>query len=453
MKKCFFIVSILLSFSFIAMAQSTISQPGTGGGTTSYTLTIKSTPSNAVVYVDGNKVSGNSVSVTPGTHAITAQASGYTDFSASVNVRQNMTYSIVMTAAPAAVSQYTLTLRVSPSNATVYVDGNRISGNSVKVAAGAHIITARASGYNDFSASVNVQRNMTYSIVMTAAATAVSQYTLNLQISPSNAAVYVDGSRVSGTSIRLARGQHVITANAQGYADYSATINLQQNMTVPVSMVPLSYRLTVTANVSSALIYVDGTRISGNTVTVSSGIHTIRVEAAGYQDYTTQVEVTGNTTVPVILSAALHSITVNASNFRGAQVQIDGRQVGVTPYTSSFSPGTYTVSITAPGYETYSERITVNGSSRLEVFLQQTGYSTISFILPEGIAVGQGNTSSRDRVDIYVDGVQQTSGSFQIQSGTHTIRLLSGNFTIDQTIEVQSGKSYIIQPMLQVIVQ
>ncbi len=452
MKRWLVVLLSLLSFSSVIMAQTTTSQPGSNTGTT-YTLNIQSSPSNAVVYVDGNRVSGNSIRVTPGVHTVSAQAAGYNDYSTSVNVQQNMNITINMNSTSSGSTLYTLSFRVSPSNAIVYVDGNRVSGNSLSVTRGTHSITAQANGYTNFSASVNVLQNMTYSIDMKAASTVLNQYTLSFQVSPSNAMVYVDGNRVSGTSIRLNQGQHVVTAKAQGYSDYSVTINLQQNMTFPISMAPLSYRLTVTTNVSNASIYVDGTKILGNAATVNTGIHTIRVEANGYQSYSAQVEVNGNITVPVNLTALQHSLSVDVSNIRGAQVQIDGNLVGITPYVTSLSPGIYTITVTASGYETYSERVAVNGPTVLKIALQQERFATVSFILPKGIVVGQGSSTSKDRVDIYVDGIQQSSSSFQVRSGTHTIRILSGNFAIDQTIDVQAGRNYLIQPMLQVIVQ
>lgn len=430
------------------------------GGSPSYTITFQVQPANAVIYIDGSRISGNSVRVSAGQHTVKAQASGYDDFSATVNVQQNMNYQISMKSSSSGTASYTLSLQVQPANAAVYIDGNRISGNSVRVAAGQHTVKIQASGYDDYTTTVNVQQNMNVQLTMKASSAGgtpvkPSQYTLTLQVQPSNAAVYIDGNRFTGNSIRLSGGQRTITAQAPGYEDFFAVINLQQNMTLPIIMnalAPANYRLTITANVQNPLIYVDGAKIQGNTATVSAGIHTVQVEAQGYQAYSAQVNISGNMTLPINLTLAQYQLTVTASNIRGAQVQIDGKAVGVTPLVTQLPPGVYTVTITAPGYIPYSERVTLNKPVDVYTALQIDKLATVTCILPPGSVLGE-RGNSRSRVDIYVDGISQTTNKFQVSAGMHTIRIESGLFSLEQTIQIEAGLNYTIQPGLLVTIQ
>lgn len=426
-------------------------KPVSSGGTGTYTLSFVTNPPNAAVYVDGRRVSGNSIQVSRGSHTISAQAAGYDNFSATLNVLQNITFPINMKASSSGISVYTLGIQVSPSNALVYVDGNRVSGNSIRVSPGAHTITAQAAGYLDYSATVNVRQDMSFTVEMKAAAAAL--YTLTIQISPANAIVYIDGNRLAGNSIRLAAGAHTVKAEAAGYSDYSASINLSQNMSLPVNLTALNYKLTVSCNVSSAAIYVDGLRIQGNAVNVGAGTHTVRVEAAGYTDYLTQVNVTGNMTLPISLAMSQVQLTVNTPNLRGAQVMIDGKAAGVSPLVTQLPPGVYTVSVQAPGYTTYTERVVLNNSPlTINAVLQPGQLSTVTCILPAGSLVNKpGN--AQNRVDIYVDDIAQASNVFPVRPGTHVIRIESGIFSLEQTIEFEAGRSYIIQPGLLVSIQ
>lgn len=61
--------------------------------------------------------------------------------------------------------------------------------------------------------------------------------------------------------------------------------------------------------------------------------------------------------------AAMGSIKID-SRIKG-RVEIDGEFIGYTPVSQSFKPGEYTVSVTAHGYKTWSERVSVKQEGAL----------------------------------------------------------------------------------------
>ncbi|MCP5454586.1 MAG: PEGA domain-containing protein [Spirochaetaceae bacterium] len=133
---------------------------------------------------------------------------------------------------------------------------------------------------------------------------------------------------------------------------------------------PASYQLTIQVNVKGASIFIDGGQIKGNVATVTAGNHSVMVQAPGYLDFSTTVSVNGNMTLPVTMQAATFQLSVNASNVKGAQVLLNGKAAGNTPFNTQLPPGTYTVTVQAPGFLGYNESFTMSGAKSINVTLQ-----------------------------------------------------------------------------------
>ena len=119
-------------------------------------------------------------------------------------------------------------------------------------------------------------------------------------------------------------------------------------------------RLIVESNPRGASITLDG-RSLGYTPydgQVPVGRHTVRLDLAGYQPYTTEVNVTPNKTAkievklnPILSMEGEFNITSIPSN---AEVFINGERKGKTTLrVKKLKPGRYQVTIIKPGYETF----------------------------------------------------------------------------------------------------
>ena len=131
------------------------------------------------------------------------------------------------------------------------------------------------------------------------------------------------------------------------------------------------FSVTFVVNPPTAAIFVDGAQIKGTVATVSAGSHAVRVTAPGFQDFSATISVTGNMSLPITLKPSSIQLSVNAANVKGAQVLVNGKAVGTTPYTGQLPAGTYSVTIQAPGYQPYSESVNLTGSRTINVTLQQ----------------------------------------------------------------------------------
>jgi hypothetical protein len=128
---------------------------------------------------------------------------------------------------------------------------------------------------------------------------------------PPGADVWINGAKQSGKTpvvLPLAAGQFNLVLKLQGYANYSAAVQVKDNVQTEVSAqlhLKDAGRMAwadVTTNPAGAEIVVDGTttsQFSPSRVQVSAGIHTITLKMKGFQPARQTVEVTEGGTVHI----------------------------------------------------------------------------------------------------------------------------------------------------------
>ena len=142
--------------------------------------------------------------------------------------------------------------------------------------------------------------------------------------------------------------------------------------------------LFVGTNVANATVILNGQRLGGTNVTYSNlrpGTYPIRVQAAGYRDFSTSITIRANTTTNVNVDFAVASTPAPApvvstytigirSNVNGARVFVDGREVGVTAnggLNVQMSAGQHEIVMIAPGYRTSVGTYTVSRNAQLVI--------------------------------------------------------------------------------------
>ncbi|MBU0934570.1 MAG: PEGA domain-containing protein [Spirochaetes bacterium] len=144
--------------------------------------------------------------------------------------------------------------------------------------------------------------------------TPVSNFNLTVNVTPNNvgAKIFIDNTEIKGNVATVRSGTHSIKVTAPGYQDFNSSVNVTANMTVPVTLVPLTANLTiaVTPGNVGAKIYINNAEIKGNTMTLPLGNYAVKVTAPNYLDYNTTVNLTRNTTLPVTLQPATATVNV-----------------------------------------------------------------------------------------------------------------------------------------------
>lgn len=123
---------------------------------------------------------------------------------------------------------------------------------------------------------------------------------------------------------------------------------------------------------------------------IPAGIHTLRLSKDGYRDYVQQVRIDAQQTANIQISLTPgYSLTVNSTP-RGAMVYIDGIFKGITPVSTSITPGYHSVRLVLEGYLDYQDSIRVTGDTNLNISLQIGEGSLVVFSEPSS-------------ADVYVD--------------------------------------------------
>jgi hypothetical protein len=131
----------------------------------------------------------------------------------------------------------------------------------------------------------------------------------------------------------------------------------------------LTGSLEVTANIAGATVYIDGEAVGEAPLhreDLSTGRHSVRVEADGFQTFERPVNINGGMEahVQAVLRPAPVQLRVE-SDVPGATVFIDRGYIGTTPLTvDDLGPGSYDVTVSADGYDMYAETVELETEAR-----------------------------------------------------------------------------------------
>ena len=211
-----------------------------------------------------------------------------------------------------------------------------------------------------------------------------------------------------------------------------------------------NYELTVNANVKGYQVHIDGNAIKGNKVTLKPGQHTVLVKAKGYFDWQESVNVDSDQTINATLRPIEYRLTVN-SNIKGAKVYIDGNSKGTTGYSENLKPGTYKVLVSQYGYQDYTTTVNLNQNREINANLQPA-YARVQVRFSTSI-LNSKDKGAEGKVEIYVDGNRQNGRSFQLMPGEHTIQIISGGFSVQQSFNFNPGQNYTVEPNMGLSIQ
>ena len=198
------------------------------------------------------------------------------------------------------------------------------------------------------------------------------------------------------------------------------------------------FKYTIESNVPMAEVSLNG-KFVGNapvTVEIRGGTYQLSVSYPGYRTLETPIRIDDSGYFKAELLAD-SIVLVVLSPVNGAEVFLDNKKIGTTPFKGEIPKGHYMLSVRAPGYEVYESKLYAQSSQEVKANLKPS-MGSINVIVPT-MFIDQGN--SRDRIQLYIDDVLQSGLSVQVNPGVHTITLRSGALRFSNTVTIEAGRT------------
>lgn len=249
-----------------------------------YSLALSTVPAGARVYLDGDYVGDSPItlSVSKGTHSLKIEKEGYRTYNETIQIIGNTSKRIVLSEL---VRKYNLTVKSSPSRASLYIDGAYVGQTpmTISLESGKHSILLCAEGYEDYEDTIYLYSNKTVSVALVAR----NAY-LTVRSDPKDASVYIDGIYAGQTplSLTLLSGEHNVKIIKEGYLTVEKEIVLSANekRVLDVTLQPEGARVYIETDPTGARIFVDGYELgySNKWLTLEPGYHEILLVKEGY---------------------------------------------------------------------------------------------------------------------------------------------------------------------------
>lgn len=198
------------------------------------TITISSSPSGADVYIEGAYKGTTPLDLTgqyaAGSYAIELRKEGYVSWLGSLVVKASGTTSISATLIPYKGS---VEITSVPQGATIYLDKTYagISPTTISdIRTGVHAITLKKDGYYDWDSEITIIKGKTVSVNAQMETRDIPyDGSINIQSTPSNAEVYIDGEFKGYTPLvvrELGPNNYHISLKLTGYYDWDGSVDV-----------------------------------------------------------------------------------------------------------------------------------------------------------------------------------------------------------------------------------
>ena len=269
-------------------------------------LQINTNPQGATVYIDDVN-SGTTPLTTSriksGEHILRFTLPMYTPKTVTHTVMGSGTTQTITETLQPDFSTITIT---APDQAEIYINNEKKGSGKWegKLLSGTYLLEARKPSHHPYKTTVTVERGKTQTIAMQAP---TPQYgAINIQSTPTNATVYVDGKEIGttpGIFKNILIGEREVTIKKTGYSPVTNRVTVEEGKLKEVSAtLPSGKDVRFIANKAGANIYIDGAYIgsANRTYPVSYGTHKVEYHASGAKYYETTINVAQTKDIQVV---------------------------------------------------------------------------------------------------------------------------------------------------------
>jgi hypothetical protein len=344
-----------------------------GAGQKTSLVTFESTPPGAYVYMDGSdKPLGatplRGVKVALGDHTFVFRMVGYKEGKASAKIAaRKETIRVTLSA----VAQLAITAgNDAAQGAAVRIDGEVVGAIPFRgnYEPGRHMLQVNKEGFAPFGQWVELVAGQQLAMPVALEPVKVTGARLKVLSSVPRALVTLDGDVMGEAPVLkdgVTPGEHVLTVSSEGYETVEQTITLEagKERVVSVRMVEASTKgqLTVSSNVSTATVTVDGVDRGVVPVVVSSagkGVHTVVLRAEGYEEYRKTCDMGSPEGCNLHATLSPKSTVVRVrSNVTPAELYIDGQLAGPVPFEGKVPVGSRTLEVRSKGFDAHVQKV------------------------------------------------------------------------------------------------
>lgn len=279
--------------------------------------------------------------------------------------------------------------------------------------------------------------------------------TLSVQSEPPNANVLIDGALAGRTPFQgeLAAGEHVVGVEMDGRMREERKIVAREGRDASVSFalaaLPKSPALAVESEPIGAQVILDG-KERGRTpflAPLEKGKHEVVLKLEGHREVGTFFEMPSDRDLSIRLDLPVGSgtgsrLTITSSPAGGA-VAMDGKELGITPWSGEVRPGNHKVTVQAKGY-VKEERV---------VQVQPSRDSDVTFALNREAGPGKLHIETEPpEAVVSIDGQQVGTSPYtgEVAPGEHQMEVsFEGYKTIAQALQLDPGQALSLKLALQ----
>jgi hypothetical protein len=280
------------------------------------------------------------------------------------------------------------------------------------------------------------------------------------------ATVMLDGQAQGSAPVLITTtpGRHLLELKKEGFEPFSSwqEVKVNEKVTVTPVLKPVAKAkvgtVVVEADVADATVLLDGNPVQGTTPVVITdvleGLHVIEVrkEPALPWKQTVQVTAGAQAKVRAELKATLggQGGTIRVlSNVAGAQVFLDGTEMGAVPVDiKDVKTGEHVLEVKAPGYQDHEERVTINAGQAMVLKLDlnaEAGKADVGTLKV---------VSAVPDADVFIDGaaIGKVPQEKQVPRGDHFVVVkLLGFKTFEQKIRLEAGQTLTVSADLRAV--
>ncbi|MGZ3421711.1 MAG: PEGA domain-containing protein [Polyangiales bacterium] len=186
-----------------------------------------------------------------------------------------------------------------------------------------------------------------------------------------DAEIAVDGKVVGTTplfaAIRINSGTHKVRVTKAGFDTYEGDFTAVQQQLKKVeihlaAVVTTGHVAVKEQNGARVTVFIDGKEMGpapweGD---LAPGAHTVELKGEKLASESRTIDVVVKGKLDVVMAAlALDGAISVAASPEGAHITIDGKEVGLTKYEGEIAPGTHQLSVTLPGFESFSAPLVI----------------------------------------------------------------------------------------------